>query len=215
MSWLSDFLNPGKGYQKGQEELDKYYGQGQGFLNPYAQQGQDQYQNMQEYIRNLMNPQELQDQWAKNYKESESAKNMEDMAQQHGLNAASSMGLMGSSPALGAIQAGTSAIGAQDRQNYLNDLMEKYKMGAGLSQNIYGTGAGAAGQQAQNAMNMGQNSAQMAFGQQNAGGNLWGNILGGIGGLFGGPLAQGLSNRMGWTTGGNAPSQNPWNTGGR
>jgi hypothetical protein len=195
MSWLSKWLNPSKGYEKGQEQLDKYYQEGQGFLNPYNQQGQDQSKNLQEYIKNLMNPQGLQDQWAKNYKESDAAKNMESMAQEHGLNAASGLGLMGSSPALQAIQAGTSGIAAQDRQNYLNDLMKKYEMGAGLSQNIYGQGANAAGSMANNANNMGQNSAQMAVGQQNANGNLFGNLLG----MGAGLLGSGLSNYMAWT----------------
>ena len=205
MSWLSDWLHPGRGYEKGQEQLDKYYGQGQGFLNPYNQQGQDQYKNMQEYLKNLMNPQGLQDQWAKGYKESDAAKSMEGIAQQHGLDAASSMGLMGSSPALQAIQAGTSGIAAQDKQSYMDDLMKKYMAGMGLTSNIYGTGASAAGQQSQNAMNMGNNSAQMAFGQQNAGGDLFSKLLGSGLGLFGGYM----NNRN--SSGG----PNPWNTGGR
>lgn len=197
MSWLSSFLNPGKGYERGQEELNKYYNQAQGYLNPYNQQGQQQYGNLQEYINNLMHPEKLQDQWIKNYKESEAAKNMEGMAKEHGLDAASSMGLMGSSPALQAIQAGQSAIGAEDRQNYLNDLMNKYMGGAGLASGIFNTGAGAAGNMANNAMNMGQNSAGLAYGAQNAGGDMLSKILGMLGGLGGGYLA----NRH-WNTGG-------------
>ncbi len=199
MSWLSSFLNPGKGYEKGQEQLDKYYNQSQGYLNPYNENGQQQYGNLQEYINNFMHPEKLQDEWVKNYKESESAKNAEGMAKEHGLDAASSMGLMGSSPALGAIQAGTTQIGLDDRQNYLDNLMEKYKAGAGLSQGIYGQGANAAGQQSQNANQMGQNSAQMSFGQQNAGGDTLGRLLGGA---LGGPIGGALSKR--WNLSGGA-----------
>lgn len=220
MSWLSSFLHPERGYKAGQGELDKYFNQSkdyfnqaQGALQPYNQQGLDQYGTLSDYIKNLMDPQALQDKWASGYKESEAAKNAEAMAKEHGLDAASSMGLMGSNTALNAVQAGTSAIGAEDRQNYLNDLMQKYLAGAGLSQGIYGTGANAASGMSSNAMNMGtnamnmgQNSAQMAFGQKNAPGSLFGNILGAgvglAGSMLGGPMGGALAKR--WNLSGGA-----------
>ena len=195
MSWLSSFLNPGKGYQKGQEQLDKYfqqaqnfYNQGQGYLSPYNEYGKAAYGDINSAMQKLLNPQQLQDDWIKGYSESEAAKNLEDTASQRGLNAASSLGLMGSSPALQAIQQGTSQIAAADRQQYLDDLMKKYLSGIGIGENIFGTGATSAGQMGQNAMQMGQNSmkmgedsAQMAFGKQNAGGNMFSKLLeGGI-----------------------------------
>jgi len=204
MNWLSSFLHPEKGYQKGQEQLDKYYNQAQGYQQPYNQNGQDQYNNLQSYIDNLMHPEKLQDEWVKNYTESESAKNAEGMAQQHGLDAASSMGLMGSSPALSAIQAGTSQIGLDDRQKYLDDLMQKYMQGAGLSQGIYNQGANTANGMSNNSMNMGQNSAGLAYGAENSGGNMFSNILGraipiGAGFALGGPAGAaagaGLGNK--------------------
>jgi len=206
MSWLSSFLNPGKGYEKGQEQLDKYYGQAQGALQPYNQNGQDQYANLQEMLKNLMDPQALQDKWASGYKESEAAKNAEGIAQEHGLDAASSMGLMGSNTALNAIQRGTSQIGADDKQNYLDQLMEKYKQAVGLSSGIYGQGANAAGTQSNNAMNMGQNSANMAYGKQNAGGSmlekLLGTGIGAAGSALGGPIGGALAKR--WNLSGGA-----------
>lgn len=206
MSWLSSFLNPGKGYEKGQEQLDKYYNQAQGALNPYNQQGQQQYGNLQQYIDALMHPEKLQDEWAKGYTESESAKNAERMAQEHGLDAASSMGLMGSNTALQATQAGTTQIGLDDRQNYLDNLMQKYLAGAGLSQGIYGTGANAASGMSNNAMNMGQNSAQMAYNKQNAGGNMLSGLIGLGGSIAGsalaGPIGGALAKR--WNLSGGA-----------
>ena len=206
MSWLSSFLHPGKGYEKGQEQLDKYYDQAQGYQQPYNQNGQDQYGNLQSYIDNLMHPEKLQDEWVKNYTESESAKNAEGMAKEHGLDAASSMGLMGSSPALNVIQSGTAQIGLDDRQNYLDNLMQKYMAGAGISQGIYGQGANAAGQMGQNAMTQGQNSAGMAYGKQNAGGNMLSGLIGaGIGAAgsaLGGPMGGALSKR--WNLSGGA-----------
>lgn len=197
MGWLDSFFHPEKGYKKGQEQLDKYYQQGQGYLNPYNQFGQGAYGNYSEAMKRLLDPQGLQNEWAKGYTESESAKNAERMAQEHGLDAASSLGLMGSNTALNAIQGGTTQIGLDDRQNYLNDMMQKYLAGAGIAGNIFNTGAGAAGQMGQNAMNMGQNSAEMAYGKQNARGNMMAGLLGaGIGAAgtaLGGPMGGALA----------------------
>lgn len=206
MSWFSSWLHPGKGYDKAQEQLDKYYNQSQGYLNPYNQNGQQQYGTLSDYINALKDPQALQDKWASGYKESEAAKQAEALAQEHGVNAASSLGLGGSNTALNAIQSGTSNIANEDKQNYLDNLMQKYLAGAGLAQGIYGQGANAAGQQSQNANQMGQNSAQMAYGKQNAGGNLFGNILGLAGGVassaLGGPIGGALAKR--WNLSGGA-----------
>ena len=199
MSWLSSFLHPGQGYDKAQGQLNKYYDEAQGYQQPYNQYGQAQYGNLSEYIKNLMDPQALQDKWIKGYTESESAKNAEGMAQEHGLDAASSMGLMGSNTALQATQAGTTQIGLDDRQRYLDNLMQKYMAGAGLSQGIYGQGANAASQMGQNAMSMGQNSAEMAYGKQNAGGNMLSGLIGQgiglVGSALGGPMGGALSKR--------------------
>ena len=206
MSWLSSWLHPERGYQAAQDELNKYYQQGQGFQQPYNQFGQNQGNNINDMIRQLMDPQALQDKWSKNYKESEAAKNMEGMAQSHGMDIASAMGLNGSTPALQSIQAGTSAIGAADRQNYLNDLMDKYKTAAGLSQNMYNTGANTANNMANNAMNMGNQSAGLKFNETNAPGNVFGGLMGtganSILQYLTGGYGQGGMGRGAWSTGG-------------
>jgi hypothetical protein len=121
----------------------------------------------------------------------------QNMARDQGVNAASSLGLMGSSPALQAIQGGTTQIGLDERQRYLSDLMQKYMAGAGLSQGIYGQGANAAGQLGQNAMNMGQSMAEMKAGESGAKGGLFGNLLGMGSSLVGGILGGPLSNKFG------------------
>ena len=210
MRWLTSFMHPGAGYNKAQEQLDQYYQQGQGALNPYNQQGQSQYGNLNEYIKSLMNPGALQDEWIKNYSQSEASKNAQGMAKEQGLDAASSMGLMGSNTALDAVQGGATKIGLDDRQNYLNDMMQKYMQGAGLSQGIYGQGANAANSMSNNAMNMGNNSAQLAFNKQNVGGNMLNNWLNtGIG--VGASMLTGGMGGMGGMGGGGMP----WSTGGR
>ena len=221
MSWLSSFLHPEKSYDKAQQELQKYYNQGQGYLDPYNQNGQQTYGKYSGAMDKLLNPTALQDEWTKNYQESELAKQNEAMATQQGLGAASSMGLMGSSPAIQAIQSGTAGIVAKDRQQYLDDLMQKYMTGIGIGQDIYGKGAAAAGQQSTNAMNQGKNSADLEFNKNNAQGDLFGKLLGGatglIGGALGGPiggaLGAGLAQKMGWSPKGSYNSSPMYNGG--
>ena len=192
MSWLSSWLHPQKGYDKAQEQLNQYYNEAQGNLQPYNQNGQNAFGGLNQAMQNLLNPQTLQDQWSKGYQESDLAKQNEAMASQHGLDAASSMGLMASSPAIQAIQSGTSGIVAADRQKYLDDLMQKYMTGIGIGQNVYNTGANSANALSQNAMNMGQNSAEMAYGKENSGGNMFNSLIANGAGLaasyLGGPL---------------------------
>ena len=209
MSWLDgignmvdSFFHPEKGYKKGQEQLDKYYNQGQGYLQPYNQFGQDAYGNYSTAMKRLLDPASLQADWTKGYAESPSAKNAEAMAQEHGLNAASGLGLMGSNTALNAIQNGTTQIGLDDRQNYLDNLMQKYLAGTGIAGNIFGAGAGSAGTMSNNAMTMGGNAAQLAYGGQNAPGTLFGQLLGtgigiGTGGIGKGAGGAGASGGAG------------------
>lgn len=207
MSWFDSFLHPEKGYEAGQNELDKYYRQSQGYLQPYNQFGQNAYGDYSGAMKRLLDPAALEAEWTKGYSESPNAKNAEAMAQGHGLNAASSLGLMGSNTALNAIQTGTSRIGLEDRQNYLNDLMQKYLAGTNIAGNIFNTGASAANNMSQNSMNMGNNSAQMAYNRENAPGNMFAGLLGAgmgvagsaMGGPIGGALGAGLAQKMGWS----------------
>ena len=177
MSWFSSFIHPERGYEKGQAELDKYYSQAQGYQDPYNQMGQQAGQGLNTAIDRLMDPAALQNEWASGYETSPQALQRQEMAKQQGLNAMASQGVMGSTPALQAMQAGEAQIGLDDRQNYLNDLMQKYQTGIGAGQNMYNTGAQTAGQMGQNAMNMGQNSGQMAYNAQNAPGEMFGNMM--------------------------------------
>lgn len=184
---VDSFLHPEEGYKKGQEQLGQYYNEGQGYLQPYNQFGKDAYGNYSTAMQRLLDPAALQAEWTKGYATSPSALNAEAMAKENGLNAASSMGLLGSNTALNALQRGTTQIGLEDRQNYLDNLMQKYLAGTNIAGNIFNTGAGAASSLGNNAMNMGGNSAQLAYGAQNAPGTLFGQLLGtGIGVATGG-----------------------------
>ena len=178
MGLFSSLFNPGKAYRKAQEQMQNYYNQAQGYLAPYAQQGQQAYGNLSNAMQSLLNPADLYNQFAESYTTSPAAQNAIDMAMQYGMNSASSLGLLGSTPALSAMQSGAAAIQAQDRERYLDRLINQYMQGANLAQGIYGQGAQVGSQMGQNALNMGQNAAQLAYGQQAAPGQLFGNLLG-------------------------------------
>jgi len=197
---VTSFLHPERGYKKAGEQAEKYYQQGQNYLQPYNQHGQDQYGRLNQATGDLMDPQTLQNKWGEGYEESPYAKRLEQMNSQQGQEAASSMGLNASSGALQNVQQGAGDIVSRDRQQYMNDLMQKYMTGIGLGQNLYGTGANAAGNMSSNAMTQGQNMAGIAYGQQNAPGQLFGNLLGGA--------ASGAANYM---TGGAYGAANQYN----
>lgn len=208
MGWWDSFIHPEKAYQAGQGELDKYYNMGQQYNAPYNQIGQNSAGDLSSIMKSLLNPGELEDKWSSGYHESEAAKNSEALAKEHGLDAASSMGLMGSTPALQAIQAGTSGIVADDRQNYMNDLMQKLLSGIGIGTNFFNTGANSATSMANNATNMGNSSAGLKYGEKSAPGNAMGGLLGLGAGLagsaLGGPIGGAFANKFigPWATGG-------------
>lgn len=178
---LDSFLHPEKGYKKAGEQQEKYYKDAQGNLQPYNQNGQDQYGRLNDQANQLNDPAALQNKWAAGYEESPYAKQMEGQAKEAGMGAASSMGLMGSSSAVNNIQQSSHDIMQSDRQQYMNDLMNKYTQSIGIGQNLYGQGQQAAGQMSQNSMNQGTAMGNIAYGQQNAPGQLFGRAVGAAG----------------------------------
>lgn len=208
MGMLSSFLHPERAYREAADTMGQYFDESKGYLQPYTQYGQEAYGQLNPVMQQLLNPQQLQSDWINSYETSPYASMMQEEATNQGLNAASSMGLMGSTPALNAIQRGTSMITAADRDTYLNDLMNKYLSGAGIAQNIFGTGAGAGQSLAGIAQNQGQALGEMAYGENAAPGNLMGNLLGmaagAAGTALGGPIGGALANKFvgAWGPGG-------------
>ncbi len=170
MSWYDPFnvLDPGKAWRAGGKEIKKGYNQGQGYLDPYNQAGRGQIDKLTGAQDKLMDPAALQNEWAKNYQISPYAQQLQEQAKSSGMDAASSQGLLGSSTATNAIQQGSSNIMNADRQNYMRDLMEKYKTGIGVGQDIFRQGGSAAGQMSNNAMDFGKQMGSMEFGKSNA-----------------------------------------------
>lgn len=177
MGMIDSFLHPEDAYRKARQAADQGYDQSQQYQQPIMQQGQDQYGALNTARQNLMNPAELENQWAGGYQQSPYAQQLLQQNQTSGLDAASSMGLMGSSAAVNNIQQCAGQIVNADRRQYMEDLMKKYMTGIGLGENIYGAGNNAAGNMATRAMEHGQSDAGLAYGQQAAPGEMFGNLL--------------------------------------
>lgn len=169
MGWLDPFnvFDPGKAWRAGGKEIKKGYNEAQGYLNPYNQAGRGQIDKLTGAQDRLMNG-SLQNEWANNYQTSPWAKQLQDQANASGLESAGSQGLLGSSSAINAAQQGSSNIMNADRQNYMQDMMQKYMAGLGIGTNMFNTGAGAAGTMSGNAMDYGKQMGSMQFGKTNA-----------------------------------------------
>ncbi len=181
MSWLGSsidsFLNPGKGYKDASKALEKAWNEAKELQEPYRQAGLDQLGTLTGAESALLDPSKLLADWMSTYETSPYAQKSMENATASGLDAASSMGLMGSSAAINNVQNSAGYIMDQDRDKYLNDLMQKYMTGIGIGQNIYGIGANTAGNMGQQAMSMGQGMGQAAYGQQAAPGNQLMNLI--------------------------------------
>lgn len=170
------FGDPGEGYRGAAEQYQQYMG-------PFAQMGQEQMGRLAGMSEQLGHPKQFLAQLMSGYEESPYAKQLQAEAQAQGMDAASAMGLGGSSAALQNIQRGATDIMQKDRANYLQNLMQTYLSGAGIAQNLYGTGAGMAGQ-------LGRGMGEARFGEMTSpgqqamsfGGMLAG-LMGGMGGL--------------------------------
>lgn len=200
---LWDYFDPGSSYKKAEEGLKPYYEESKTYLNPYNQRGNEAATSLEEWMRRLSNPAELENEWANSYQKSPYAQHMLEENQANGLDAASQMGLVGSSGALSNIQAGAHNVVNQDRNQYLADLMQKYMAATGIGQNLYNTGASAAGALAGNANNMGENIAQLRFNKQAA----RNNMISGMTGFGGGSMFGGAGGSSGGSSGGGQNTQ--------
>lgn len=165
---FDSFLHPERGYQEAEKQADKYYVDAQGRLQRYNDAGYDQYGRLQDQANRLNDPAALENEWAASYKQSPYATQQINNATENGMNAASSMGLVGSSAALNNVTQNASNIGNQDRKQYMDDLMQKYLASINIGQNLYGVGAGAANAQSNNAMSQGTTQANLKYGEINA-----------------------------------------------
>lgn len=199
MSWFSEMMHPGRSYDKAQAAKDAFYKSSQGTRQPYIDRGERGGINLEEMMSKLMNPGQLQDEWSKGYTESPYAKQLEAQNQTSGLDAASAMGLGGSSAALTNIQKGSGDIVQKDRQNYMDDMMKKYMAAMGIGGSLYGTGASMGDKNATGQENQGDWTATNNFNKNSSGSNMLQQILSMLGGAAGGgafPGFGGMSSDM-------------------
>lgn len=198
--------DPGDPYQAALEAMQRRFDEAKGYITPYSEQGQAQYGRLNEGINQLLNPETLMNRFISSYQESPYTKQLLDRNRQLGLEGASSMGLMGSSAAVGNIQQGAGAIANAQREQYLKDLMQSYLSGLGLSGDIYKTGAGAAESLMKGAQTMGQDEAKLIYGREAAPGEMFNNLLRtagtAAGAYFGGPTGAYAGSQIGGQGGG-------------
>lgn len=166
-----------KPYQEANKEYEKAWGEAKGYEKPYWQHGLDQYGKLEGAENELLDPGALQSKWSSGYETSPYAKQLQGEAKTQGLDAASSMGLLGSSAALKNIETGSTNIMQRDREKYMDDLMRKYMTGIGIGQNIYGTGASTAGTLGNQSMNFGEQMGAGKFNEANAPMNMLMNMI--------------------------------------
>lgn len=199
-------MHPGRPYDAAGKVNQQYYDEAKGFRQPYIDNGVQSGGALQEMMNKLMNPGALQDEWSKGYEQSGYAKQLQSQNQTSGLDAASAMGLGGSSAGLANIQKGAGDIVQKDRQNYMNDMMQKYMGAMGIGENMYGTGANMASQGAQGAQQEGDWQSANEFNKNSAGSNQLKKLMamlpgiisamGGMGGMGSFPGFSGMSSDM-------------------
>jgi hypothetical protein len=174
---MNDFWHPEKGYKEAAKKMQEAWRQAQGFQEPFRQAGVDQLPKLTGAQDRLLDPSGLLAEWMSKYETSPFAQRSMENAKTAGLDTASSMGLMGSSAALNNIQQSSADIMNADRQQFLNDLMQKYMTGIGIGQDIYGKGAATAGNMGNQAVGVGENLGAAAYGAKTAKSNLIKDLL--------------------------------------
>ena len=183
---VSSFFNQGAGYKSAANSVGQGWERAQNFLEPYQNAGLSEIAVLNKLKDQLLNPEQLQNQWASGYEQSPYAQQLLRESSAAGLDSASQQGLVGSSAALNNVTTSAGNIVSQDRQRYLDDLMQKYMQGIGISSGFYNTGVNTGNALASGALQTGQNLGSANLGAQNAGGEMLGKLLGlGIGGFFG------------------------------
>lgn len=195
---LGTVINPGRGFEGAQKKNQAGWNEAKGFLQPYQQNGLEQYPMLSDAFKQLLDPTGLQNKWMGAYEQSPMAKQALEQNTNVGRDEASSMGLNGSSAALANIQQGAGNIAGQDKQHFIENMMKQYMNGIGLGSNLYGTGATAAGALASGAQQFGENQGQLEYGRKMAPWDLWNAfgdkvgaaMMGGMGGMGGGAGAM-------------------------
>lgn len=194
-SWITkgakSFMHPEDAYKKAAEQFQNFWDQAQVYQKPYSDAGLAQLSPLTNAENQLLNPTDLLGKWMEKYQISPYAKRSMENAKASGMDAASSMGLEGSSSALNNIQQSSADIMNQDRAGFLKDLMEKFKTGIGVGQDIYDKGAATAGNLGTQALGVGNEMGGAAYGAEGAPGEMFKNLMAMMMKVFGGGAGGG------------------------
>jgi hypothetical protein len=193
MSWLSNFMHPGRAYDEAAETIGQSVDEAQGYQQPYQQAGAGQIGNLQEMIQRLMNPQQFMGDMMSGYEQSPYASAATDAGTEAGMQTAEQMGLGGSSNELSGITSTAQNISQQDRNNYLNQLMGLYGQAGQMGQNLAGMGQTAAQNMGQVGMSGARDIAGLNVAGNQAGANMLGQGAGFLGSLLTAPMTGGGS----------------------
>lgn len=177
MSWFSQWAHPGRGYKKAGKEEQRNFNEAQNIRKPVMDRGDEAYKGYNDMYQKLMHPEELQSEWASHYEKSPYATQLQQEAMGQGLDAASASGLNGSSAAIHNIEKGGADIMQKDRQQYMNDMMQKYLAAMGIGQDLNSQGNNMRSQSATGQQQHGEWQANNKFNEYNAGGNRFGDIM--------------------------------------
>ena len=206
MPFWDAILDPGKPARRARQTAEASIDRGAQYTEPYRNAGDRQIPIMEGEQQKLLNPGQMQSDWAQGYETSPWAQQQIQHDTEQGKDLASSMGLLGSSTAATGLNASASQLYQKDRQQYMDDLMKKYMMGIGLGSDFMNRGAQSAnqlqGNWSQNAQSLGtaaHNANQAVpdmlgniMGYNSSGGGQGGGQRGEGGGSFG-EAAQGIA----------------------
>ncbi len=185
------FGDSGSPYGDAMKQFKKYYGQAQGYQNPFYQAGLGGMGNYQDWLGKMKDPSQFMNNLMGQYQQSAGNKFLQDQAMRAGTNAASAGGSMvpggpggagiGSTPFVQQQQQNAANIGQQGMNDWLGNVLGiNSQYGAGQN-NLMQGGHQAGDMMSQLAMMMGNNMGQGAYGQR-AGQNqdFWNMISGGL-----------------------------------
>lgn len=183
------FGGSGDPYKQAMEQYQKWANEAKNVQNPYLNAGQGAIPDYQKWLESQKDPSKFINDIMGQYGESPWARYEQQQSMRAGENAASALGLLGSTPFAQQMQQNAMNISSQDMQNWLNNVLginAQYGQG---QQNMMGIGANAANALTNMYANLGQQMGEAAYGQKAGQNQDFGNSLAGalgmIGSLFG------------------------------
>lgn len=175
------FGNSGAPFQAGMDQLQKYYGQAQGYQNPFYNAGTQAIPQYQNWVNTMKDPSSFINNLMGHYQESPWAQYQQQQAQRANTNMASASGLIGSTPWQLQGQQNAQNISSQDMNQWLQNVLGiNTQYGAGLGNQV-GIGQNAANNISNMLTQLANSMAQGAYGEQAGENQDQSNIVGGIG----------------------------------